>query len=178
MAGVIITLLLVAAVIYAATQVGGVITLAFIAALLLLAYRRLSLLAFTLTFTALLGIYTEFGTASVSASVWKGLLWSLLGLLWLVNLVPLRKLVITRPFMKAYLKLLPAMSQRRAPCGGMANFSQARRTGKSCSPRRRRSSPRQSRRSSMVPARSCVACSMIGTSRIGVPTCRRRCGSS
>jgi acyl-CoA dehydrogenase len=111
MAGVIITLLLVAAVIYAVTQVGGVITLAFIAALLLLAYRRLSLLAFTLTFTVLLGIYAEFGTTSVSASVWKGLLWGLIALLWLLNLVPLRKLVITRPFMKTYLKLLPAMSQ-------------------------------------------------------------------
>src|ERR1039457_1173764 len=111
MAAVIITIVLVAAAVYAVTQVGGVIALAFIAAVLLLAYRRVSLLAFTLTFTVLLGIYPVLGTASVPASVWKGILWMLMGLLWLVNLVPLRKIVITRPFMKTYLKILPAMSQ-------------------------------------------------------------------
>ena len=111
MVPVIITLLLVAAAVYAVTQVGGVVALAFIAAVLLLAYRRLSLLAFTLTFTVLLGIYTALGAAGTAASVWKGLLWTLLALLWLINLVPLRKQLITRPFMKAYLKLLPAMSQ-------------------------------------------------------------------
>jgi len=111
MTAIIITFMLVAAAVYAVTQVGGVIALAFIAAVLLLAYRRLSLLAFTLTFTALLGIYTVFGAASTSASVWKGFLWTLMGALWLVNIVPLRKRVITRPFMKTYLKLLPAMSQ-------------------------------------------------------------------
>ena len=59
----------------------------------------------------LLGIYTVFGAASTPASVWKGFLWTLMGALWLVNIVPLRKRVITRPFMKTYLKLLPAMSQ-------------------------------------------------------------------
>jgi len=111
MTAVIVTVMLVAAAVYAVTQVGGVIALAFIAAVLLLAYRRLSLLAFTLTFTVLLGIYTAFGTVSTPTSIWKGFLWLLLGLLWLINLVPLRKRVITRPFMKTYLKLLPAMSQ-------------------------------------------------------------------
>ncbi|HSY09124.1 MAG TPA: acyl-CoA dehydrogenase [Steroidobacteraceae bacterium] len=111
MVPVVITLLLVAAAVYAVTQVGGVVALAFIAAVLLLAYRRLSLLAFTLTFTVLLGIYTALGAAGTAASVWKGLLWTLLAGLWLINLVPLRKQLITRPFMKAYLKLLPAMSQ-------------------------------------------------------------------
>ena len=111
MTALIITIVLVAAALYAATQTGGVIALAFIAAVLLLAYRRLSLLAFTLTFTVLLGVYTAIGTTSTAASVWKGFLWSLMVLLWLINLVPLRKRVITRPFMKAYLKLLPAMSQ-------------------------------------------------------------------
>src|SRR6185437_15893188 len=42
---------------------------------------------------------------------WKGFLWLLLVSLWLLNVRPLRKAVITRPFMKAYLKLLPPMSQ-------------------------------------------------------------------
>jgi acyl-CoA dehydrogenase len=111
MLGAIVSLLLVVAAAYAVTQIGGVITLLFIAALLFLAYRRLSLLAFTVTFTVLLAAYTVLGANSAPAGVWKGLLWVLLASLWLLNLRPLRKALITRPFMKAYLKLLPSMSQ-------------------------------------------------------------------
>jgi acyl-CoA dehydrogenase len=111
MVGAIISLLLVVAAAYAVTQVGGVITLLFIAAVLFLAYRRLSLLAFTATFTVLLAAYTVLGASSAPAGVWKGLLWVLLATLWLLNVRPLRKALITRPFMKAYLKLLPPMSQ-------------------------------------------------------------------
>jgi acyl-CoA dehydrogenase len=111
MLGAIVSLLLVVAAAYAVTQIGGVITLLFIAALLFLAYRRLSLLAFTVTFTVLLAAYTVLGANSAPAGVWKGLLWVLLAALWLLNLRPLRKALITRPFMKAYLKLLPSMSQ-------------------------------------------------------------------
>jgi len=108
MAGAIVTLLLVLAAAYAVTQVGGVITLVFVAAVLFLAYRRLSLLAFTVTFTVLLALYTA---AGAPAGLWKGLLWVLLAGLWLLNVRPLRKSLITRPFMAAYLRLLPAMSQ-------------------------------------------------------------------
>jgi acyl-CoA dehydrogenase len=111
MLGAIVTILLVAAAAYAVTQVGGVITLVFIAAVLLLAYKRLPLLTFTATFTVLLAIYTMFGAASAPAGVWKGFLWLLLVCLWLLNLRPLRKALITRRFMKAYIKLLPSMSQ-------------------------------------------------------------------
>src|ERR1700761_3006354 len=111
MLGAIITLLLVAGVAYAVTQVGGVITLLFIAAILFLAYRRLSLLTFTVTFTILLVAYTYLGDQSAPAGVWKGFLWVLMACLWLLNVRPLRKALITRPFMKAYLKLLPSMSQ-------------------------------------------------------------------
>src|SRR5579871_5296548 len=111
MLGAILTLLLVAAVAYAVTQVGGVITLIFIAAVLVLAYRRLSLLAFTATFTVLLVAYTWLGDRSTPAGIWMGFLWLLLASLWLLNVRPLRKAIITRPFMKAYLKLLPPMSQ-------------------------------------------------------------------
>src|SRR4030081_3174257 len=102
MLGAIVTLLLVAAAAYAVTQVGGVITLLFIAALLVLAYRRLSLLAFTATFTVLLVACTFLGAQSAPAGVWKGFLWVLLAALWLLNIRPLRKALITRPFMKAY----------------------------------------------------------------------------
>src|ERR1700674_4229048 len=108
MLGAIVSLMLVVAAAYAVTQVGGVITLLFIAAVLFLAYRRLSLLAFTVTFTVLLGAYTLLGAP---AGIWKGFLGVLLAGLWLLNVRPLRKALITRPFMKAYLKLLPTMSQ-------------------------------------------------------------------
>jgi len=108
MLGAIVSLMLVVAAAYAVTQVGGVITLLFIAAVLFLAYRRLSLLAFTVTFTVLLAAYTLLGAP---AGIWKGFLGVLLAGLWLLNVRPLRKALITRPFMKTYLKLLPAMSQ-------------------------------------------------------------------
>jgi len=111
MLGAIFSLVLVAAAAYAVTQVGGVITLLFIAAVLFLAYRRLSLLVFTITFTVLLAAYTVFGASSAPAGIWKGFLWILLGSLWLLNLRPLRKALISRPFMKTYRKLLPSMSQ-------------------------------------------------------------------
>src|SRR6202051_4863206 len=107
MLGAIVSLLLVVAAAYAVTQVGGVITLLFIAAVLFLAYRRLSLLVFTVTFTVLLGAYTVLGDP---AGIWKGFLGVLPAGLLLLNLRPLRKTLITRPFMKTYLKLLPAMS--------------------------------------------------------------------
>jgi acyl-CoA dehydrogenase len=108
MLGAIVSLLLVVAAAYAVTQVGGVITLLFIAAVLFLAYRRLSLLTFTVTFTVLLAAYTLLGAP---AGIWKGFLGLLLAALWLLNVRTLRKALITRPFMKTYLKLLPAMSQ-------------------------------------------------------------------
>ena len=111
MLGAIISLFLIAAAAYAVTQIGGVITLLFIAAVLFLAYKRLSLLAFTATFTVLLVAYTWLGAQSAPAGVWKGFLWVALTGLWLLNIRPLRKALITRPFMKAYLKLLPSMSQ-------------------------------------------------------------------
>jgi len=107
MLGAIISLLLIAAAAYAVTQIGGVITLLFIAAVLFLAYKRLSLLTFTATFTVLLIAYTVLAPAGL----WKGFLWVLLASFWLLNVRPLRKALITRPFMKAYLKLLPSMSQ-------------------------------------------------------------------
>jgi acyl-CoA dehydrogenase len=111
MIGAAVSLVLVLAAAYAVTQVGGVITLLLIAAALFLAYRRLSLLAFTVTFTVLLLAYTFLGAAGAPAGVWKGFLWLLLAGLWLLNVRPLRKALITRPFMKEYLRLLPPMSQ-------------------------------------------------------------------
>jgi acyl-CoA dehydrogenase len=111
MLGAVVSLIVVLGAAYALTQIGGVITLLFVAAVLFLAYRRLSLLAFTATFTVLLAAYTWLGASTAPAGLWKGFLWILLSALWLLNVRPLRKALITRPFMKTYLKLLPRMSQ-------------------------------------------------------------------
>jgi len=111
MLGALLILVILAAAAYAVTQVGGVITLAFIAAVLFLAYKRLPLLTFTATFTVLLAAYTIFGAASAPAGLWKGFLWLMLAGLWLLNVRPLRKALITRRFMMTYRKLLPSMSQ-------------------------------------------------------------------
>ncbi len=111
MLGALLALVAAAAIGYAVTQAGGVITLILIAAVLYLAYRRLSLLAFTLTFTALLVAYSYFGASNAAAATWKGFLWLALAALWLLNVRWLRKALITRPFMRAYRRLLPSMSQ-------------------------------------------------------------------
>jgi acyl-CoA dehydrogenase len=102
-----LTLAIAAAVAYALTQVGGVILLLFIGTVLVLAYRRVSLLTFSLTFTVLLAGYTELGGR---ADIWKGALWGMLALLWALNVKPLRQRLITRPFMKTYRRMLPSMS--------------------------------------------------------------------
>jgi acyl-CoA dehydrogenase len=111
MLGAIVILLLLAAAAYAATTAGGAIALVFIAAVLFLAYKRLSLLTFTATFTVLLAAYTILGESSAPAGVWRGFLWLILASLWLLNIRALRKAVISRRFLKAYIKLLPPMSQ-------------------------------------------------------------------
>ena len=111
MLGAIVILLLLAAAAYAATTAGGAIALVFVAAVLFLAYKRLSLLTFTATFTVLLAAYTILGESSAPAGVWRGFLWLMLASLWLLNIRGLRKAIISRRFLKAYRKLLPPMSQ-------------------------------------------------------------------
>ena len=103
----IITLIIIGAGLYALTQVGGLLTLAFVAAAVFLAYRRVGLTAFTLTCTVLLAAYTALGAPAL---VWKSVLWGALAVLWALNARPLRRALISRPFMKAYRRLLPAMS--------------------------------------------------------------------
>ncbi|MFZ4534459.1 MAG: hypothetical protein ACOYOJ_21960, partial [Alsobacter sp.] len=104
----LVILALIAGAGWAVTQPGGVIALLFAAAVLYLAYKRLSLLAYTVTFLVLLAAYTAFGEP---AGVWKGFLWLMLAGLAFLNLRPIRKALISRPFMKAYRRMLPAMSQ-------------------------------------------------------------------
>ncbi|MGH8149869.1 MAG: hypothetical protein ACRETB_07850, partial [Steroidobacteraceae bacterium] len=107
MLGAIVTLLAAAAVAYAVTQTGGIITLLLVAAVLYLAYQRLRLLAYSATFTVLLAAYTVLGATGWH---WKLSLWVLVALLWLLNLRPLRRALLTRRFIRAYRRLLPSMS--------------------------------------------------------------------
>ena len=180
MLGVLITIVTVAAVAFAVTQVGGIITLLFIAAVLFLAYKRLSLIAFAATFTVLLAAYSVLGHP---AGIWKGLLWVMLALLWLFTIRPLRKSLVTRPFMKAYLRMLPKMSQteREALEAGTVwwdgeLFTGAPKWEKLFATKPPQLSPRS--RPFAGPCESCAACSMTGTSRTCAATCRRPCGIS
>ena len=86
---------------------GAIITVVFILAVLYLAYRRLPLFAYTLTFTVLLAAYMLLGNPG---GIWQGILWLLLVFLWLLNVRPLRKALISRPALRGYLRLLPKMS--------------------------------------------------------------------
>jgi acyl-CoA dehydrogenase len=88
-------------------MIGAVITVLFVVAVLYLAYRRLPLFFFTLSFTVLLLAYSLLGHP---AGIWQGFLWLLLICFWLLNLKPLRIALISRPFMRGYRRLLPPMS--------------------------------------------------------------------
>src|SRR5262245_1918903 len=106
----LVILTLIAAAWYVA-KVGTVFTLAFVAAVVFLAYKRLPLIAFTVVFTLLLAAYTLLPWHAPPSGIWKGFLWLMLAALWLFNVRPLRKALISRPFLKAYMRLLPSMSQ-------------------------------------------------------------------
>ncbi|HEY2462508.1 MAG TPA: acyl-CoA dehydrogenase [Steroidobacteraceae bacterium] len=79
----------------------------FLGAIFILAYRRASLAASTGVLLVLLALYWALGTAPLW---WKAALSVPFALLFLFNIRPLRIRLLTRPFMKKYLKLLPAMS--------------------------------------------------------------------
>jgi acyl-CoA dehydrogenase len=111
MLGAILVILSLIAGAYYVAKVGTAFTLLFIGAVVFMAYKRLPLIAFTVVFTLLLAAYTWGPWNAPPSGVWKGFLWVLLAALWLFNLRPLRKIIITRPFMKAYMRLLPSMSQ-------------------------------------------------------------------
>jgi acyl-CoA dehydrogenase len=103
----LVILSLIAAAAYVA-KIGTGFTLLFVGAVLFMAYKRLPLIVFTLVFTVLLAAYTFVPPAY---GVWKGFLWVMLTTLWLFNIRPLRKAIISRPFLKAYMRMLPSMSQ-------------------------------------------------------------------
>ena len=79
----------------------------FVGAMCILAYRRASLAAGTGVLLLLLALYWALGAAPPG---WKLALSVPFALLFLFNVRPLRMRLLTRPFMKKYRKLLPAMS--------------------------------------------------------------------
>jgi acyl-CoA dehydrogenase len=87
---------------------GAIITILFLFAVFYLAYRRLPLLSYTVTFTVLLVAYTLLTSPS---GLWAGTLWIALTLMWLFNVRPLRKALISRPVLREYLRMLPSMSK-------------------------------------------------------------------
>jgi acyl-CoA dehydrogenase len=88
-------------------MIGAIITVLFLLSVMYLAYRRLPLLIFTIAFTVLLAAYWVFGDPP---GLWLGLLVLMLASFWLLNVRPLRIALISGPFMKAYRRLLPNMS--------------------------------------------------------------------
>ena len=87
---------------------GVIITLILAAAIIVLTYRRLGLLPFCCTLTVLLALY---GYLAPAAPVWKGLLAAATVLLWLLTIRPLRRALISGPFLASYRRMLPSMSQ-------------------------------------------------------------------
>src|SRR5882757_3669610 len=79
----------------------------FAVAFCILAYRRASLVVSTAVLLALLALYWACGTAP---AWWKTLISVPFAILLFLNIRPLRIRLITRPFMKKYLKMLPSMS--------------------------------------------------------------------
>jgi acyl-CoA dehydrogenase len=79
----------------------------FVGAVCILAYRRAGLVASTGVLLLLLAVYSALGSAP---DWWKILVSVPFAILFLLNIRPLRIRLLTRPFMKKYLKLLPAMS--------------------------------------------------------------------
>ena len=79
----------------------------FVGAVCILAYRRASLAVSTGVLVALLAVYWALGAAPVW---WRVLVSVPFAVLFLLNIRALRMRLLTRPFMKKYRKLLPAMS--------------------------------------------------------------------
>src|ERR1700723_672469 len=79
----------------------------FVVAVCILAYRRASLALSTGVLLLLLALYWTLGTAP---GWWKVLLSIPFAILFLLNIRPLRRRLVTRPFMKKSRRLLPAMS--------------------------------------------------------------------
>jgi len=87
---------------------GAIITALFLAAVIWLTYLRRGLIVFCSVLTLLLVLYCFIAPP---AHTWKTILWVVTALLWLLNVKPLRRALISGPFLKSYRRMLPSMSQ-------------------------------------------------------------------
>lgn len=76
-----------------------------------LAYQRASLAVTTFAYALALAAYTWFSEASLA---WLAPLWALLAILIMLNVDGLRQRFISRPFLRTYRRMLPAMSTTEA----------------------------------------------------------------
>jgi acyl-CoA dehydrogenase len=74
----------------------------------ILVYRRTGLLASTVVLGALLVAYSLLGHAS---AIWYGFLWAAFAVLMLLNVVPLRRELLSRQLIDVYRRMLPSMSK-------------------------------------------------------------------
>ncbi len=88
---------------------GAIITVLFLVAVVYLAYRRLRLLVFCCTLTLLLVGSTA--TSRRPPRPGRHCCGCCTALLWLLNVKPLRRALISGPFLSSYRRLLPSMSQ-------------------------------------------------------------------
>ena len=164
------------------SMIGAIITVLFVVAVLYLAYRRLPLLSFTHRLHgAAAGVQRCSGIPPACGRACCGCCWRCC---WLLNLRPLRIALISRPFMRAYRRLLPTMSEteREALEAGTVwwdgeLFTRQSRLAQAARSRAAARCRPRSRPSSTARARRCAACSMTSTSRTGAATCRRRSGT-
>jgi len=70
-------------------------------------YRRINLIVSTLIITTLIYLYTSFGDGNL---VWNAFLWLIVGALFTINIVPIRRSIISGPLLDIYRKMVPKMS--------------------------------------------------------------------
>src|SRR6267154_336123 len=85
--------------------------LVFVGGALWLAYQRASLAVATIAYAIALWAYTWFGDAGLA---WLMPLWVLLAIMVLFNIDGLRLRFISRPFLRTYRRMLPALSTTEA----------------------------------------------------------------
>jgi len=88
-------------------MVSLILFLLFVGIVLWAAYRKVGLATTTLALAAVLTVYTFTGTAP---AWWKALLWVAFAPLVLLNITPLRIRFLSRPFLRVYKRMLPSMS--------------------------------------------------------------------
>ena len=108
--------------------------LLFLSLFLGLPYHRVNLLLSSFIITLSIYIYTVFGKAGIVMSLF---LWSVVLILILINMVPLRRSRLSKPLLNVYKRMVPKMSKTEKEAleaggfGGKVSFFLACQTGTS-----------------------------------------------